>query len=142
MSNNTPNNTDMTVLFDWMKRLEDKFEGLSSRLEEKMDSNYDTLEKKINEYIESSSKNLDSVKDKLQDHEYRIRGIEATSKSSNDKVIELLTKTISDKDKKDEGFFKKFTKMDSVIIIVILVLVFVSGKFDIISGILKAFFIK
>lgn len=134
----TPTFTDMTVLFDWMKRLEDKFEGLSSRLEEKMDTNYDILEKKINEYIESSSKNLDSVKDKLQDHEYRIRGLEATSKSSNDKVIELFTKTLADRDRKEEGILKKITKMDSLIIIVILVLVFVSGKFDIISGLLSS----
>jgi exonuclease VII large subunit len=153
MPTNPQSSADMQVLFDWIKRLEDKFDTLSTkleekndsnykRLEEKMDSNYDTLEKKITEYIDSNSKNLDSVKDKLQDHEYRIRGVEATSKSTNDKIVEFLTITASERDPKNNTFFKKFTKTDNIVVIIVLILVFVSGKFEMISQIITSFFKK
>jgi hypothetical protein len=92
------------------------------------------LEDKITEYIETNNKNVDSVKDRLQDHEYRIRNVESGSKGTNDKMIELLGKHLEEP---KQGFFKKFTKMDSIVLIVVIILIFLSGNFNSIVTILK-----
>jgi exonuclease VII large subunit len=141
--NNSP--TDMTFFIEWMKRLEDKFDSVFNKLEEKteynykrledkLDSSYDVLEKKINEYIEVSGKNLDGAKEKLQDHEYRLRSIEAYNKIQNEKIIENLTKNA---EKKEDGLIKKLTKLEPTAVYIILILAFVSGNFKMITDFFK-----
>ena len=113
-------------------------------MEEKMDSNYDILDKKMTEFNENISKNLDSVKDKLQDHEYRIRNIESTSKNTNDQILKQLTDIVSvnqiQKKTEEAEWHKRIFTPFNVIISLILVLVFISGRYDLISSLFKIIF--
>jgi hypothetical protein len=149
-----PNNSNIQedMLIEWMKRLEGKFDASYTKLEERtdinynrlvdmMDNNYNTLEKKINEYVENSAKNFDSIKDKISDHEYRLRGVEASNKETNNKMMELLSKNIDNNSNNNStsSLFKKFTKIDTAVILVIIILIFISGNFQMINTIVTAF---
>lgn len=89
---------DQKILLEFMNRLETKFDGLYSKLEERneanyrrleetMDANYDTLNKRLSDWISKTDNTFDGLKDKVQDHEFRIRNMESARKEQIDRIF-------------------------------------------------------
>lgn len=145
------NISESKILLDMRTLLDDRLEKMNAnlenkndknyqKLEDKIDSNYVTLDKRMAEFNDTIAKTIDSVKDKLQDHEYRLRNVESCTKNSNDEILKILTKTVVDSDEKkreENHWSKKLLNPYVVIAGVVLTLVFVSGRFEVLYPILK-----
>ena len=95
--------SDNTLILDRINRLETRIDNNISRLEEKNDSNYTRLEEKLdsnntrleeklNEWISKFDDSFATLKDEVNDHEYRIKNIENSRKDQNDKIFNMLAK--------------------------------------------------
>ena len=150
---------DSKMLLDFINKFDTKFDNMYSKLdeknetshrrfEEKMDANYDSLDKKISDWITKTDTAFEGIKDKVQDHEFRIRNIENTRKDEIDKVLKAFGKLndsgsfASLKPKTEEVVsFKKILTSPTVVYtgLAIAVMMFISGNFDPIINIIKLF---
>lgn len=150
--------SDSSIMLDLINRFDTKIDNLAGRLEEKTDNGYkrleekldynsETLEKKINDWITRIDLGVESIKDKLSDHEVRIRNIENYRKDQIDKMFTVIAKASetgsfsSVPEKKEESFIKKIVTHPAApfLFFVTLILVFISGNFEGLSNIIKLF---
>ena len=150
---------DSKMLLDFLNKFDTKFDNLYSkldeknetnyrRLEEKMDANYDTLDKKISDWITKTDTGFENLKDKVQDHEFRIRNIENTRKDEIDKVLKTFSK-LNDSGSysalkpktEDTVSLKKILTSPTVVYtgLAVATMMFISGNFDPIINIIKLF---
>lgn len=153
---------DSKMLLDFLNKFDTKFDNLYSkldeknesnyrRLEEKMDANYDTLDKKISDWITKTDTGFESLKDKVQDHEFRIRNMENARKDQIDKVFKAFGQMtdsgsfpqikIGQPKVEEDSTFKKIITNPATVYsaLVLAVMMFISGNFEPIYKIIGLF---